>query len=338
MSPLRDRQELLERRSITGADFEAWWRRAVHDGVVAGHGAARQELPRCRARHLGDAPAPKKLGGTLEVIFRPDPTIYDGRFANNGWLQELPKPITKLTWDNAAILSPATAHRLAAWQTGDMVELTYQGRSLHAPVWVQPGHADGAVTLHLGYGRTHAGRAGTGMGFNPYGLRTADGAVAGRRPGRQEDRRQLRLRHHAERSRSWRSDAATSSTAATWRSIRKNPEVRARRRRGSAAGTDALSRLEVRRLRLGHGHRSERLHGCSACMVACQAENNIAVVGKDQVRRGRAMHWIRVDSYYQRRRRTIRRSTTSRCRACSARTRRANWSARCRPPCTAPKA
>src|SRR5207237_9573253 len=100
------------------------------------------------------------------------PTIYDGRFANNGWLQELPKPITKLTWDNPAILSPGDAHRFNV-ENGDSVKLTYEGRALRAPVFVQPGHANGAVTLHLGYGRTRAGRAGNGMGFNPYGLRTA---------------------------------------------------------------------------------------------------------------------------------------------------------------------
>src|SRR6202043_3825589 len=107
----------------------------------------------------GEAKGPaggKPAAGKLEVIFRPDPTIYDGRFANNGWLQELPKPITKLTWDNAAFMSPATAHGFGA-DTGDMVKLTYQGRSLNAPVFVQPGHVSGAVTLHLGYGRTRAG-------------------------------------------------------------------------------------------------------------------------------------------------------------------------------------
>jgi hypothetical protein len=107
------------------------------------------------------------------VNFRPDPTIYDGRFANNGWLQELPKPITKMTWDNAAIMSPGDATGWAWKRPACMVELTYQGRTLRAPVWVQPGHVDGSVTVHLGYGRTKAGRAGTGAGFNPYGLRTA---------------------------------------------------------------------------------------------------------------------------------------------------------------------
>ena len=180
----------------TGADFEAWWRRAVHDGIVPGT-ALPAKTPAVRGEALSARAGARKLGGKLEVIFRPDPTIYDGRFANNGWLQELPKPITKLTWDNAAILSPATAHRLGV-QTGDMLKLTYEGRSLNAPVCIQPGHVNGAATLHLGYGRTHAGRAGTGMGFNPYGLRTAKALWQDVGLDAEKTGGKLRIRHHAE--------------------------------------------------------------------------------------------------------------------------------------------
>jgi molybdopterin-containing oxidoreductase family iron-sulfur binding subunit len=154
-----------------GTDFETWWRRVVHDGVVP-NTAAAAKTPAVRSAAISSPAAPRRLEGKLEVVFRPDPSIYDGQFANNGWLQELPKPITKLTWDNAAIMSPATAHRLNI-VTGDMVRLTYQGRSLNAPVLVQPGHVNGSVTLHLGFGRTHAGHVGNGFGFNVYGLRTA---------------------------------------------------------------------------------------------------------------------------------------------------------------------
>ena len=131
-------------------------------------------------------------GGKFEIVFRPDPTLFDGRFANNGWLQELPKPVTKLTWDNAAILSPKTAQKLgisyvkgsssAFSSTGgehghalvDTIELTYAGRKVKAPVWIQPGHADDAFTVHLGHGRTHAGHVAQGVGFNAYALRLKD--------------------------------------------------------------------------------------------------------------------------------------------------------------------
>src|SRR5205807_5089347 len=143
---------------------------SLHDGVVAGTAFPPRDvrLRRDWRSNLADRSEALTVGhpsaDNVELILHPDPTIHDGRFANNGWLQELPKPVSKLTWDNAAIVSPATAAlRLAGAQTGDMVKLTYQGRSLNAPVFIQPGHANGAITLHLGYGRTRAGRAVTGM-------------------------------------------------------------------------------------------------------------------------------------------------------------------------------
>src|SRR5205807_3654771 len=140
-----------------------FWRRALHDGVVAGtalppRSVVLQEAP-------VPPPAPSGTAGSLELVFRPDPTLFDGRFANNGWLQELPKPLTSLTWDNAALVSPATAHSLQL-DNGDMVELAAGGKTVRAPVWIMPGHPEDAVTLHLGYGRTRAGRLGTGTGVN----------------------------------------------------------------------------------------------------------------------------------------------------------------------------
>src|SRR5207247_918859 len=114
-----------------------------------------------------------KPGNSLEISFQPDPTLFDGRFANNGWLQELPKPLTSLTWDNAALVSPATAERFGLTNE-QVIELRSRGRTARAPVWIVPGQADDAVTLHLGHGRTRAGRVGTGVGFDAYGLRTAD--------------------------------------------------------------------------------------------------------------------------------------------------------------------
>ena len=106
------------------------------------------------------------------MVFRPDPAVYDGRFANNGWLQEWPRPITQLTWDNAAIFSPKTAQEKGVVST-DLVEIAYRGYKMRAPVFIQPGHADGSVTVHLGYGRTRAGHVGTRIGFNAYGMRTS---------------------------------------------------------------------------------------------------------------------------------------------------------------------
>jgi len=180
-----------------GTDFEAWWQKCLRDGVVPGTAmpaktvAAVKPAGEVLADKAFALPAPPAEG--FEVQFRADPTIYDGRYANTGWLQELPKPITKLTWDNAAIVSPATAEKLGvtnsfAWTGGengrtiaDLAKLTLDGRSIeNIAVFILPGHADDAVTLHLGFGRTRSGKVGTGAekgakgpGFNTYALRTA---------------------------------------------------------------------------------------------------------------------------------------------------------------------
>src|SRR5205814_7465910 len=121
---------------------------------------------------------PVPSSGSLEVNFRPDPSIGDGQRANNPWLQELPKPLTKLTWDNAAMMSPLDASRLAL-ANGEEIELALDGRTVIAPVWIVPGHASGSLTLHLGYGRWRAGRIGTGAGFNAGALRTRKSFVLG---------------------------------------------------------------------------------------------------------------------------------------------------------------
>jgi MoCo/4Fe-4S cofactor protein with predicted Tat translocation signal len=287
-----------------GADFENWWRRAVHNGVVPDT-ALPTKTPAVRGGAIGAPAAPRPLGGTLEVLFRPDPTIYDGRFANNGWLQELPKPITKLTWDNAAFMSLDTAKGLGVlpedqlyWSTEGvpMVELTYQGRTLKAPVFVQPGHANGAITLHLGYGRTKAGRAGTGMGFNPYGLRMSQamwhdvGLEAKKASGTYvfattQNEHALDTRRHLYRQ-------------ATIEDYKKNPEAAHEGVETIPRGLTLYPDFQYNGYAWGMAIDLTSCTGCGACVVACQAENNIAVVGKDQVRRSRSMHWIRLDTYY----------------------------------------
>jgi molybdopterin-containing oxidoreductase family iron-sulfur binding subunit len=164
-------------RTQLSGDFDARWRRSLHDGVVAGWTPAASGPAPSAAADAPAAPHPPASSaaapGGLEIVFRPDPTIGDGRYANLGWLQELPKPITKLTWDNAALLSPATAQRLEV-ENGEVVELRYRGRTVKAPVWTLPGQPDDTVTVHLGYGRTRAGRVGDGAGFDANRIRTSD--------------------------------------------------------------------------------------------------------------------------------------------------------------------
>jgi len=288
----------------TGADFESWWRRAVHDGVIAGT-ALPIKTPAINGAALTTPAHKYSLEGKLEIVFRPDPAIYDGRFANLGWLQELPKPITKLTWDNAAIMSPATANQLGVLKETlepgyagvPMVELTYQGRTLRAPVWAQPGCVDGSVTVHLGYGRSKAGRAGTGMGFDPYGLRMAkalwhDTGLTAKKIDGSYLLATTQNEHALD-------PARHVIHAGNLEEYVKNPGSV---HEGAETPPAGLTLYPAWNYKEGHAWGMaidlNACTGCSACVVACQAENNIAVVGKDQVRRGRSMHWLRVDSYY----------------------------------------
>ena len=151
-----------------GADFEDFWRKSLHDGWVEGTAYAPKAVSAKEAPSLQGAAADPN---SVEINFRRDPSVYDGRFANNGWLQELPKPMSKLTWDNAVLVGPKMAER-EGLKTEDMVTLELNGRKISGPVWVQAGHPDNSVTVYLGYGRTRAGRAGTGAGFDAYPLRT----------------------------------------------------------------------------------------------------------------------------------------------------------------------
>ncbi len=151
-------------------DFEQWWRKSVHDGLIAGS-ALPPLTPTIRSTSFPLATNQQSANG-LEIVFRPDVYVYDGRYANNIWLQELPRPMTKLTWDNAVFLSPATAKRLEL-KNQQHVEVRYENRSTQGSVWILPGHPDESISLDLGFGRTHSGRAGNGAGFNAYLLRTA---------------------------------------------------------------------------------------------------------------------------------------------------------------------
>jgi molybdopterin-containing oxidoreductase family iron-sulfur binding subunit len=229
----------------------------------------------------------------IEIAFRPDPTIHDGRYANNGWLQELPKPLTKLTWDNAALLSARTAARLGL-ANEDMVELRCESRSVEAPVWIVPGHADDCVSIHLGYGRTRAGRVGTGAGFNAYALRTTAAPWFG--PGleivKTGQRRSLACTQDH-----WSMEGRDIIRSTSLEEYGKEPGP------GPREAPRAADSLFPARKYEGHAWGMSidlsSCVGCNACVVACQAENNIPVVGKDQVSRGREMQWIRIDRYYE---------------------------------------
>ena len=327
-------REYWRGQKIAG-DFEIAWRTALHDGIVAGTAfppkpvklrqvssfesrvsGSQQSRNTGQDAGSGRSPAAPQTGGgltsaprdALEICFRPDPTVYDGRFANNGWLQELPKPLTKITWDNVVLVGPRTAERLGlSYRVGttggergriftDVVELRYNGRSVRAPAWIAPGHPEGSVTVTFGYGRTRAGRVANGTGFNAYALRTADAPEYGAGAEMRKTGEQYAIActqfHHAMEGREL-------VRAATLEEYRKNPRVAQKQGEHGTTQETLYPGYRYEGYAWGMSIDVNACTGCSACVVACQAENNIPVVGKNQVTRGREMHWLRVDRYYR---------------------------------------
>ncbi|MEX2577326.1 MAG: TAT-variant-translocated molybdopterin oxidoreductase [Halofilum sp. (in: g-proteobacteria)] len=279
-------------------DFEAFWRRALHDGVVP-DSAATPVRTRPRADWLADLPAPAAAPSELLLQFRPDPALWDGADANNGWLQELPQPLTKITWDNAALVSPALAEARGL-DTGDEIELAVDDRRVRFPVYVLPGQPRDAVTVHLGHGRERAGRIGNGVGRNAYALRSSErpwsAPVSLTATGDQHELATTQSHHSIEGRHMIRAaDLATyreqpdfahhvgEHVPAPEESLYPEPWPAEREPRHAWSMVIDLSACI----------------GCNACVTACQAENNIPVVGADEVRRGREMHWIRIDRYFE---------------------------------------
>ena len=312
------------------ADFETWWRQSIHDGFIAD--SAFQ--PKTVSLNSGwanqqSAPTQQAAAGSFELVFRTDPSIYDGRFANNGWLQELPRPLTKVTWDNVAVVSPNSAQQLVG-ETGNggavkgrehyvpVVDITNpQGQSVQAPLWIMPGQPDGVITVHLGYGRRLAGQVGSGqfgigtqnqiVGFDAYTIRNsfAPWSVAG-----------VKVRRIS-------GDYLLATTQLHFNL--EDPNF-------STTERDVVRSQTLEQFLHGEGHEEDEKHvhpslypdypyknqdvntpnyawgmaidlnnciGCNACTVACQSENNIPIVGKHEVVRSREMHWIRVDTYFR---------------------------------------
>jgi molybdopterin-containing oxidoreductase family iron-sulfur binding subunit len=292
---------------------EKTWRRWLHDGVVSNTAFAPKNVlagnPQPAAS--GQQPAassqqPATSG--LEIAFRNDPSVLDGRFANNGWLQELPKPITRLTWDNAVLTSPATAARLRAAEspafTGgehgqiitDVVELTVQGRTVRGPMFVVIGHPDDCLTVHLGYGRSRGGRLASSVGFNANAIRTSAAMdfASGVEVARTGDQFPLACTqyHHLMEGRGMVRAVTRDEYLRDPKSIREGDETPPRT-------ITLYPDYRYDGYKWGLAIDINACIGCNACVVGCQAENNIPVVGKDQVLRGREMHWLRVDTYYR---------------------------------------
>jgi MoCo/4Fe-4S cofactor protein with predicted Tat translocation signal len=341
---------------LAEAEGDSKWNRVLHDGFLSGS-ELPEVVPDSTAQPLAElarlraegASAGQGAAGSLELVFLPSPSLHDGRFANDGWLQELPDPITKLTWDNPALVSPKTAEMLGL-ANGDMVRLDHAGRSLEVPVWTLPGMADGVVALTLGYGRPRAGRIGSGVGFDTFKVRASGapgfdsgvkltslgrtyplsatqehGSMEGRPVVRESTLAELSASAKAARDASRQSSA--DSRSATRTDLADKPAAGAEQaerpaeaaeaprpegQEGQEATPGALGVFEedAEHFSLWKEHTYDQGHqwgmtidlnaciGCNACMTACQSENNVPVVGKIQVAKGREMHWIRVDRYF----------------------------------------
>jgi molybdopterin-containing oxidoreductase family iron-sulfur binding subunit len=270
-------------RGQMGDDFEAAWRKALVSGFVQGSGFPVRDV-----RPSGTvAGSPGTAATDLQVLIRPDPTIWDGGFANNAWLQELPKPLTRTVWENVIAVSP----KLAAQQklsNGDVAVVTVGKRQVSGPVWIQPGQQDETITMRLGYGRRRAGSVGDGIGYDAYGLREFDALW-------QVDGASFR-----------RAGASTSVATTQQLDDQEGHEfVRMQPVGGKPVGDNSAFTQPALYQREESDGRAwgmvidlDSCIGCNACVVACQAENNVPVVGKQEVLAGRDMHWLRVDRYY----------------------------------------
>jgi quinol:cytochrome c oxidoreductase iron-sulfur protein precursor len=316
-----------QQTGLEDAAFDDFFKRALSSGVVEGSRFAPVQVSLVNGLRL-EAPAPS---AGLELIFRPDPAIWDGRFANNGWLQELPRPMTKLTWDNAALVSPRTAIRLLnlpfdpnslsapgrareqalerlAGENGRMIDVTTPVGTLRLPIWIVPGHAEDTITVTLGYGRQQGGRVAEGAGFNTYRLRLSASPwlVAGVGVVATNERYLLvSTQDH------WTLEGRDVVRAGEFARFKEDPKYIAKEvyaeKYGSPERKPKYQSLLAGSLP-GYDYSTgnqwgmvidlSACIGCNACVIACQAENNIPIVGKEEVARGREMHWIRIDRYY----------------------------------------
>ena len=301
-------------------DFEARWRQALHDGFIP-NTAFPTKTVSANLSNQQTPPAQQPSSG-IEVVFRPDPSIYDGRFANNGWLQELPKPLTKVTWDNAILISPTTAQQLLGISSNggsttgrehyvtsvDLVDDS--GRSVRGPVWIMPGQPDNVLTVYLGYGRRLAGRVGNStdtnlVGFDAYRIRTSDAPWFSNRIQVRKSTEQWVLattqQHFLLEDPNFSNEERDVLRTQTLEQFLKGEGEH-----GAEHPHETLYEPELYDTKkLGFGYAwgmaidLNNCVGCNACTIACQSENNIPVVGKEEVTRSREMHWIRVDTYFR---------------------------------------
>ena len=295
---------------VSRATFEEGWKKFLHDGFLAGSAmpvVAGSFQSGAVSQALAAVPAPAAPSkAQLEVIFTRDSRVDDGRFSNNGWLQEFPDPVTKITWDNAVLMSRKTAAELGV-KNDDVVEVSLGGRSVKGPVWVQPGQADFTLGLALGYGREKGGRIanfnGGTVGFNAYKLRLSkdgDIVVGATVKATGATQKVVTTQDH------WSMEGRPIIREGTKAEFDKDVNFAKRFNLPDPPSTqpmypnpfDELKKKPNVMHQWGMVIDLNSCVGCSACVLACQSENNVPIVGKDQMSRGREMHWLRIDRYY----------------------------------------
>jgi len=319
----RTGQPQPQQQASSANDFESVWRRSLHDGFIP-NTALPVKTVSTQAAFANQATQPSVPASAtgFEVVFRTDPSIYDGRFANNGWLQELPKPLTKVTWDNVAVISPNSAQQVFGVRdnggsvkgrehyvpTADLVN--QQGNKVRVPIWILPGQPDNVLTVHLGYGRRLAGRVGSGVGdakrvgFDAYQIRAsfapwfATGVRVEKAPEKYElATTQLHFNMEDPNFSKVPRDIVRSETFEEFRKGEKHEE---HEHPSIYPGFDYKDQaVNAPNYAWGMAIDLNNCVGCNACTIACQSENNIPIVGKEQVARSREMHWIRVDTYFK---------------------------------------
>ncbi len=285
-------------------DFDTAWRKALNDGFIANTALPAKSV----SAKGGNIPPTVTVGPDLmEVMFRRDPLIYDGSRANNAWLQETPKPIMNLCWDNAVLISPNQAKK-SGLVTGDVVEINVNGRKVNGPIWPQPGHPDNSITVFLGYGRWHTGHVGTGVGFSAYKLRNASAPWFDAVTIKKVDSgygfahpQGFQYIDFSDLPRGKSDDLYGRNVVrkATLEDFIKNPNFANEDVEVPGPEMTLYTNYQYTELKWGMAIDMNSCIGCKTCIVACQAENNIPVVGKEQTMRGRQMQWLRVDVYYE---------------------------------------
>jgi MoCo/4Fe-4S cofactor protein with predicted Tat translocation signal len=280
----------------TGADFDTWWKHSIHDGYIKDSAPAPVNAT---AKLVAPSTPAGPAGGSaegLEISFHADPYILDGRYANNAWLMEMPRPMTRLTWDNAVVMSEKTAKDLGVADE-DRVEVTVGGTSVWGAVWRLPGQPDNSISLSLGYGRRRSGRAGNGAGFDAYPLRSASNLTyaQGAKVRKLGERFRLAtVQHH------FTMEGRDPVKSTSLEKYKQDPLFAQKLSETAPKGLTLFPQeWEYKGYAWAMAIDLTSCMGCNACVVACQSENNIAVVGKEQVLLTREMHWIRIDRYYK---------------------------------------